>query len=195
MRNLMISMVLCSGLLLAQGPMGGGLGQRAMGGMQGPGMMAQGPGQGQAGLDALKTYLGLTDAQVEQMRTLRKQHAEDMQPTAAAIRAKAQELRQLMQTANPDPARVGALTVELKQLRDKAAAARSTLNDQIKAVLTAAQQTKLKDLEAAAKLGQAVRQAIGIGLIEAPEGRGMGAAGMGMGPMAQGMRGRAGVRR
>lgn len=184
MRNLLISMALCSGLLLAQGPMGGGMGPRS--GMRGPGA---------AGTAALKTYLGLTDAQVEQIQTLRKQRAEAMQPEAAALRAKAQELRQLMQSANPDPAKVGALTVELKQLRDKAAAARSILNDQIKAVLTAAQQAKLKDLEAAAKLGPAVRQAIGIGLIEAPEGQGMGSAGMGMGPMAQGMRGRAGVRR
>lgn len=166
MRNLMISMALCSGLLLAQGPMGRGTGQR--GGMQGPGPMAQGTGQGQAGAAALKTYLGLTDAQVEQMQTLRKQRAEAMQPEAAAIRAKALELRQLMQTANPDPAKVGALTVELKQLREKAVAERSSVNDQIKAVLTADQQAKLKDLEAAAKLGPAVRQAIGAGLIEAP---------------------------
>lgn len=189
MRNLMISMVLCSGLLLAQGPMGRGMGQR--GGMRGPGPMAQGTGQGQAGATALKTYLGLTDAQVEQMQTLRKQRAEAMQPEAAALRAKAQELRQLMQTSNPDPAKVGALTVELKQLREKATAARSSVDDQIKAVLTADQQAKLKDLEAAAKLGPAVRQAIGAGLIEAPQMEGLGA---GPGPLAQGLRGRAGAR-
>ncbi len=183
MRNLMISMALCSGLLLAQGPMGRGMR---------PGMMAQGLGPGLAGTEALKSYLGLTDAQVEQMRTLRKQRAEAMQPEAAAMRAKALELRQLMQTASPDPAKVGALTVELKQLRDKAAAARSGLNDQMKAVLTAEQQAKLKDLEAAAKLGPAVRQAVGMGLIEPPQMEGMGA---GMGLMGQGLQGRARARR
>ncbi len=192
MRNLLISMALCSGLLLAQGPMGRRMGPGPMGGMQGPGMMAQGLGQGQAGTAALKNYLGLTDAQVEQMRTLRKQHAEAMQPEQAAMRAKALELRQLMQTTSPDPAKVGALTVELKQLRDKAAAARSSLNDQIKAVLTADQQAQLKDLEAAAKLGPAVRQAVGMGLIEPPQMEGLGA---GPGPMVQGLQGRARARR
>lgn len=181
MRNLLISMALCSGLLLAQGPMGGG-------GM-GPGARMRGPGE--AGTAALKTYLGLTDAQVEQIQTLRKQRAEAMQPEAAALRAKALELRQLMQTANPDPAKVGALTVELKQLREKAVAERSSANDQIKAVLTTDQQAKLKDLEAAAKLGPAVRQAIGAGLIEAPQMEGLGD---GTGPLARGLRGRVGAR-
>lgn len=180
MRNLLISMALCSGLLLAQGPMGGGMGPRS--GMRGPGA---------AGTAALKTYLGLTDAQVEQIQTLRKQRAEALQPEAAALRAKALELRQLMQTASPDAAKVGDLTVELKQLREQAAAERSSANDQIKAVLTADQQAKLKDLEAAAKLGPAVQQAIGAGLIEAPQMEG---SDSGAGPLALGLRGRAGAR-
>ncbi len=184
MRNLLISMALCSGLLLAQGPMGRGTGPRGF--MKERGVMGRGMGPGPAGSEALKSYLGLTDAQVEQMRTLRRQRAETVQPESAAMRAKAQELRQLMQSAAPDPAKVGALTVELKQLREKARAGRSGLAVQTRAVLTADQQAKLKDLQAAAKLAPAAMQAMALGLVDPPE---LGTIGAGAAPMAERMRG------
>jgi Spy/CpxP family protein refolding chaperone len=119
-------------------------------------------------MEALKSYLGLTDAQVEQMRTLRKQRAEEMQAQSAKVRAKALELRQLVQSASPDAAKVGALTLELKQLRETTAASRSGLSDQVKAILTADQKAKLAALEEAVKLGPAARQAVALGLVDAP---------------------------
>lgn len=193
MRNLLISFAVCGGLLLAQGPMAWRRGPDQRGMAPERGRKAQRmAGQGLSGAGALKDYLGLTDAQVEQIRSLRKQEAANMQTQAAATRAKALELRQLVQSASPDAAKVGALTLELKQLREGMAASRSGLSDQAKAVLNADQQAKLKELEAALKLGPAARQAVGLGLVEAPvvEGApgGRGAAGAG------GPRGRLGAR-
>lgn len=73
-----------------------------------------------------------------------------------------------MQASNPDAAKVGQLTVELKQLREKALAERLGFSDKARAVLTADQQAKLKALEEAAKLGTAARQAAAVGLITPP---------------------------
>lgn len=164
MRNLIISMAVCSGLLLAQGPMGrrGGMGPRGFV----PQRAAAGPAM--EGATALKDYLGLTDAQVEQIRTLRRDQAQEVQPEMQAVRTKAQELRKEMQSSAPDAAKVGQLTVELKQLREKAMAGRSGFSDKARAVLTADQQAKLKALEEAAKLAPAARQAAAMGLIAPP---------------------------
>lgn len=180
MRKLVISMVLCSALLLAQGPMG----RRG-----GPGSRGDVPdrhaGDGaMAGAAALNGHLGLTDAQMEQLRTLRREQALEVQPEMQAVRAKAQELRKEMQSPAPDPAKAGQLTVELKQLREKAKAGRSGFSDKARAVLTADQQAKLKALEEAAKLAPAARQAAAMGLITQPRGPMMRGRGPGRGPAA-----------
>jgi Spy/CpxP family protein refolding chaperone len=183
MRKLMISMVLCSGLLLAQGPMG----RRGGPGPSGVVAERQAAGRAMAGAGALKDYLGLTDAQMEQMRTLRREQAEQVRPDAQAIRAKAQELRKEMQSSAPDAAKVGQLTVELKQLREKAMAERSGFGDKVRAVLTADQQAKLQALEEAAKLAPAARQAAAMGLITPPR---VGTTEGGVPPQGPMMRGR-----
>jgi|GEM_PF-1800561 len=173
MRNLLISLVVFGGLVLAQGPMAWRRGPAQRGMMPQRGLMAQRmAGQGLAGAGALKEHLGLTDAQVEQIRALRKQEAANMQAQAAAIRAKALELRQLTESPSADPAKVGALTLELKQLREKAIASRSRVSEQTRAVLTSDQQAKLTQLEEAVKLGPAARQAVALGLVVPPQAGG-----------------------
>jgi Spy/CpxP family protein refolding chaperone len=186
MRKILISMALCGGLLLAQGPGGGrgpmprGYGQQGAMGPMGAGMMG-------GGVEELKGFLNLSDSQVDQLRTMRRDQIQSARPDAELMRSKAQELRTLMQSQSPDPAKVGALTLELKQLREKMAASRDALSDKAAGILNAEQKTKLKDLEAAAKLGPAVRQAIGIGLIDAPQPAtaGKAAAGAGRGRAAR----------
>ena len=184
MRKLVFSMILCSGLLLAQGPMG----RRGAMTPRGVAPQRQAAGQAMAGVAALKEYLGLTDAQMEQMRTLRRDQAEQVRPDAQAVRAKAQELRKEMQSSAPDPAKVGQLTVELKQLREKAMAERSGFGDKVRAVLTADQQAKLKALEEAAKLAPAARQAAAMGLIAPPRAAAMEQGAPQPAPMMRGRR-------
>ena len=182
MWKLVISMVLCSGLLLAQGPMG----RRGGPGPRGFAAERQAAGQAMAGAGALKDYLGLTDAQVEQIRTLRREQAQEVRPEAQAVRALAQELRKEMQSSTPDAAKVGQFTVELKQLREKAIAERSGFGDKARAVLTADQQAKLRSLEEAAKLAPAARQAAAMGLIAPPRTDAMEAGGAPPAPMLRG---------
>lgn len=194
MRNILIYLTIFSGLLMAQGPMGWRRGPAPNGmGPQRAAMAERMGSQGPGGMQALKDHLGLTDAQVEQIRNLRSQEAANMQAQAAAVRAKAVELRQLVQSASPDAAKVGALTLELKQLREKMAASRSALSDKAKAVLSSDQVAKLKGLEEAMKLGPAARQAVGLGLVDAPVAEGVAGGGRGLAG-AGGPRGRLGAR-
>ncbi|MCL4794336.1 MAG: periplasmic heavy metal sensor [Bryobacteraceae bacterium] len=171
-----------SGLLLAQGP---GQGPRAGGQPPAP--------------DALKTFLELTDAQVQQLVELRRSLPDTVKPFAEQIREKNQALREEMQKTNPDPAVVGKLMVEMKAIREQIHAEHAKLNDQAKALLTDAQKAKLAELEAAQKLAPAIRQAVGFGLIDGLTGAGRRGPGAGMmapggfgpgegaGPMGPGM--------
>lgn len=143
-----------SGVLLAQGP-GFGLGPQL-------GELARTP----PAPTALKEFLGLTDAQVQQLTTLRRTLPDVMRPFAEQLREREQALREEMQKSNPDPARVGRLMVEMKQIRDNMQTARQRLDDQAKALLTPEQRTKLAQLEAAQKLAPAIRQGIGLGLLD-----------------------------
>lgn len=160
----------------AQGPRGGGFGpggsagMGAPGGMGGPGGMGMmGQGIAAASPDALKEYLALTDSQVTQLKDLRTKRFEAAKPIMEQIRTKSQELKTLLDGANPDPAKVGQLTVEIKQLREQVRNLRTSDQDAALAILTPEQKTKLKALEDALKLMPAAHQAVGLGLLEAPE--------------------------
>lgn len=181
-----------SGLLLAQGP---GFGP-------GPGAAAGTP----PAPTALKEFLGLTDTQVQQLIDLRKSLPDVMKPFAGQIREKQQALREEMQKTNPDPAKVGQLMVEMKQVRENMRAAREKQDEQAKALLTPDQKTKLAQLEAAQKLAPAIRQGVGLGLLDGPAGAGArrgdgagpamrpGAPGAGFGSGLMGGRGMRGFR-
>lgn len=149
-----------TGLMFAQGP---GFGP-------GPGPVPA-PGTPPAPT-ALKEFLGLTDAQVQQLIDLRKSVPEAMKPFAEQLREKAAALREEMQKTNPDPAKVGQLTVEMKQIRERMRAEHQKFDDQAKALLTPDQKAKLAELEAAMKLAPAIRQGVALGLLEGPAGEG-----------------------
>jgi Spy/CpxP family protein refolding chaperone len=156
-----------SGLLFAQGP---GFGPR-------PGAERQPPTP-----TALIEYLGLSETQVTQLTDLRKSLPDIAKPIAEQIRTKNEALREEMQKTNPNPATVGQLMVDMKALREQIRAEHVKINDQAKALLTEDQKSKLAQLEAAAKLLPAFRQAIGLGLLDGPAGAGP-AEGPGMGLM------------
>lgn len=125
----------------------------------------RGPGR-DAGTGALKEYLGLTDAQVQQIREVTKQQMEGVKPLADQMREKGNALRDEMKKESPDQAKVGQLTVELKNLREQMKSKRAARGDSISAILTPEQRAKLKTLGEAAKLGPAARQAGALGLID-----------------------------
>jgi len=107
------------------------------------------PGPG-ARLDALKTYLSLTDAQVVSLRTLAKQ-------TRGNNADERQELRKLRRSSGTEE-QIAALR---KQLQDS----RSALQGQVANILTPEQRAKMVALEDAAKMAPAMRQAMALGLL------------------------------
>lgn len=164
MMVLMTMTVVGAGMVLAQpgpGPRDGRMGRMARPAMAG---MAMGnPG-------ALKEALGLSDAQVEQLRNVRRDAATALKPEMEKVREKQRALGEAMKADNPDPAVVGRLMVEMKQMRTAARPERAALKEKALAILTAEQKAKLAELEKALKMAPAARQAAGLGLIEPPEG-------------------------
>lgn len=148
-------------LCLAQGP------KRGFGGPGGPGRDGGG-----AQFEALKTYLGLSDTQVAGLRQARTDAREQSKPTMQANAQKARDLRAEMSKANPDSNTVGRLMTEMKQSRDQGLASQSQVRDKSLAILTEAQKAKLKALEDAASLQDAVREARASGLIGTPASTG-----------------------
>ncbi len=155
---------------------------------------AAGPPQRRAaGISELRAYLDLTDAQLEQMRQIRTQAAEENRATATQLREQQKVLRDLLASPNPDPAAVGKQQLQVKTLREQLQNARESVRQSVLNVLTPDQKTKLAALEEAAKLRPAIAEAMRLGLIEGPQppaGR-MGPAGRGPGAGPnQPMRGR-----
>ncbi len=147
-------------LCMAQGPGP----RRAFAGPGGP----HGPRGATAQLDALKTYLGLTDTQVAALKQARADAFEQAKPNRQENAQKARDLQAEMSKANPDPTTVGRLMTELKQARGQGSAAQAQIRDKSLAVLTDAQKAKLKALEDAAALQGAIHEARMSGLITAP---------------------------
>ncbi len=161
--------LLCAAL--AQGP---GPGPR--GGMMGPGF---GPGArlGGPALDDIKTYLSLTDAQIQSMQQVRQRAYENLRTTFDQMRAKHTALRDMLDKGATDAAAVGKLVLDMDALRKQVQQAQASVRTQVMAQLTPAQVTRLKALEDAAKLQPEIRGAQALGLIAPPEGRGFGMMG------------------
>ena len=176
--RMILAVAMMTGTLLAQGP-GGPDGARRSGG-PGGGMAGRGAALANAG--ALKTALGLTDPQVQQLRDLRKQQAEAAKPTMDQIRSKRQALAGAMENATPDSALVGQLMVDIRKLNESLKGLRDEREAKALALLTPDQKTKLTALDEARKLMPAVAQAAALGLLEPPRGS---AAGRMNGAMAR----------
>jgi Spy/CpxP family protein refolding chaperone len=156
-----------------------------------PGIAGAANAQTAPPLTALKDYLGLTDQQVQQITDMRRKAAEDNRTLAEQARTIRQQIADLMKSANPDPARIGQLHLDLRKLHEQRLAKLEQVRTQALTVLNAEQKQKLADLEKALSLGPAARQAAALGLIAPPQ-RGAG-AGVGRPFGLRGMRpGRAG---
>ena len=132
------------------------------------------PGAGAApGVAAVKTYLGLSDQQVQQLVELRREEQQLLQPIRERIREKAQALRAARQAATPDPTTVGQLMLDLQNLRKEVTAINEGYHAKALAMLDSAQKEKLDDLVAAARRAERgrpiVRGATLLNLLSAPE--------------------------
>jgi len=165
MKRILIPMCAFAVILVAQGP---------------PERM--GPRQG-AGNEALKNVLGLDDNQIQQLVDLRQSTAESLQPVREQMREQQQALRALREAGNTDPAQVGQIVQQIEALREQARAAHDQGHEQAVNLMNSwGLGPQLEELQAAAALIPAIGPAQRLGLLDAPEGLGMGGPRAGQGP-------------
>lgn len=110
-----------------------------------------------AALESLKTFMNLSDAQIQQLKDLSDQNRASTQPLSAQVRANDLALHQLMgSSAEPDAVKAGQLVIASQKLRAQLQASRQQLVEKTTAVLTPDQQQKLATLPSTV---QAQRQA------------------------------------
>jgi Spy/CpxP family protein refolding chaperone len=172
--------------------------------------MAQGPGQPPSGtegpggpgmpmrpshLGALKAYLNLSDAQIEQMQKAReearKQAFEKAKAIFPQIRAKHAALRDLLAKDTADALTVGNAMLEIRALKKQIRQAHEAVRESQIKVLTVEQQDKLKALQTSVQQSAAAAEAARSGLVPGGPGAGFGGhrrgmMGRGPGGMGQG---------
>jgi Spy/CpxP family protein refolding chaperone len=160
--TLSIAVLLCSGVLLAQ-----------------RGSFERGPrmegASATAPTDLIKTYLNLTDAQLQSLQTVQSAFRDAASPIMKQIREKSQAQREAMQQNNT--ALVAQLQAEIDNLRKQEQSLRSQYKLQAQNVLTGDQKAKLAALQAALDLMPAAQQASMLNLIDSAQGAGPGFGG------------------
>ncbi len=167
MRRALVLLTAFATMLLAQsGPPPGGPGP---GPGPGPGMDAP----RRPHFQALQAALDISPEQMRDLVRFVREQRREMGETLKAegirekIRTNLQALRELLESENPDPAEVGRLVLELRNLRERVrevrAAFHEAVRNYVKNTLNRAQE--LEALEEAAKLIPAIRQAGALGLL------------------------------
>src|SRR3954451_8528714 len=104
-----------------------------------------GAGQEQPRLEAIKTYLTLTDAQVQALGAEKKKEMEAIRPIREQLREKERSLRDALQAG--DTAGASAVLAQIKELRAQIDQIRAGAQTAERALLTPDQTTKLATLE------------------------------------------------
>jgi chromosome segregation ATPase len=130
-------------------------------------------------LEALKSYLSLSEQQVETLSAVQRSLTEATRSIHEQIASKQKELREEMAKSEPSASVAGQLMADTKALRSQIDTKRDEFRTQTRAVLNDQQKAALSALETALSLQQAARQAVAINLLEAPEGSEPGPGGLG----------------
>jgi Spy/CpxP family protein refolding chaperone len=120
-------------------------------------------------MDALKTYLNLTDSQVQSLQQIQQQERQANRATVVKMRQSQANLDDLMQKGGADAATAGKLLLEIQDLQASISKTHGTFSAQAANTLTADQKTKLKTLQDAMALMPAIHQATGLGLLAMPQ--------------------------
>jgi hypothetical protein len=129
---------------------------------------------------------------VQALEQIRRQEAEALRATYEEMRQKHRTLAEQLQGGSTDAAALGRLLLDIQNLRKVIEDTQKKFQAQALNQLTADQKTKLKGLEDAAKLREAIVQATGLNLLLPPApvpGAGPVGPGMRLGPMGPGPRG------
>ena len=140
---------------------------------------AQPPGGGiprTPDVSSVKTYLNLSDAQVNTLQQLRQTEMTALRSVFDEIQTKETALRNLLNTNTTDAAAVGRLMLDIQASRKKIESTEATYRTQAVNTLTADQRTKLAALDTAMKLRDEIQQAVVLNLLQ-PEAGGPGGPG------------------
>ncbi|OFV99331.1 MAG: hypothetical protein A3F68_06890 [Acidobacteria bacterium RIFCSPLOWO2_12_FULL_54_10] len=138
--------------------------------------------------EAVKKILDLTDQQLQQLLDLQVSQRTNNRELMSQMRELQKQMRELMKSENPDPAQLGALALQRRELQEKIKADHDALHDQALALLTTAQKEKVEQIQKAVELARQARPLAGLGLFEAPEGGPDGPGPMGLMGQGQGFR-------
>ncbi len=123
-----------------------------------PRIQLQGPGAGpnapmpENPVQVLTRFLQLTEQQIADLRALLEDRKDVVEPLMKQIPEKDGELRDLLNSASPDPAAVGRVTIAMHDLRRQADEARKDFAARFEALLTAEQKSRLNTARQAARL-------------------------------------------
>ncbi len=152
---------------------------------------ARGPRPGAPAAPAraeLKSFLGLTDQQFDQLVQLRRDEQQALRPIREQMTVKTKALRDAMAAAAPDPAAVGQLTLDVRTLRQQVRETNQNYHSRALGLLDDAQKTKVQTLQRLMRLRPAVNAATALNLLLPPQPRmGPGPRGAGQGAAAPGM--------
>ena len=121
-------------------------------------------------MDALKTFLNLTDSQVQGLQQIQQQERQANRTTMQTIRQNQANLDSMMQKGGADAAAVGRLMVENQTLQSNMSKTHESFSAQAANTLTADQKAKLKNLQDAMALMPMIHQASALGLLTSPQG-------------------------
>ena len=130
-------------------------------------LLAQRP---EPSLDALKSYLNLTDSQVQGLQQIQQQERQANRTTMQTIRQSQANLDSLLQKGGADAATTGKLLMDIQALQSSMSKTHDSFSAQAANTLTVDQKAKLKTLQDAVALMPAIHQAMGAGLLAPPQG-------------------------
>jgi Spy/CpxP family protein refolding chaperone len=99
-------------------------------------------------VEGLTRYLGLSAQQQEQVRTLTDERRAAHEALWEKVKKNRDELRQALESTNPDPAAVGELAIEGHRLHEQGRVLRETQDKAVRALLTPEQQVKFDAMKA-----------------------------------------------
>ena len=129
---------------------------------------AQEPPKPPSPRDAVKKILDLTDQQVQELLDLRQSNGEKVRGLMTQMRDLEKQRRDLLQSSNPDPAQIGALALQQRNLQQQVQAAQKSYHEAALAILTGAQKEKVAQIQEALKLAPQAGPLAALGLLEGP---------------------------
>jgi len=113
----------------------------------------------------LARFLQLTEQQIADLHTLLEARKDVVEPLMKQIPEKEKELRDLLNSASPDPRAAGRVTIAMHDLRRQVDEARKDFAAGFEALLTAEQKTRLNIARQAARLQPVVGALRELGII------------------------------